>query len=162
MYWAEITFSADFSATTDLKFIGHKYSTDAELFAYYPDLSQSTLLTQYQSGKADWSEQAIMAADNIHMHLKARNLIKSDSQIVMPDVLKLASIHKTAEIIYSAFGSGYRDQKAAAAEEFKKAININQFNIDKTPMVPIKRRAVLDISGLEMTKISLIYGHGLI
>lgn len=130
MYWAEISFSADLTATTDLKFVGHRYSSDEELYAYYPDLSQTTLLTQYQTGKTDWSEQAIMAADNIHMHLKAKNLIVSDAQILSPDVLKIASIHKTAEIIYSAFGSSYKDNKAAAALEFDKSINMKQFKLD--------------------------------
>lgn len=121
-YWAEITFSADFNPLTSINYIGQKYSSDEDLYTYYPDLSHAHLKEQYLSGKTSWDDQAIMAADNIDMYLRGKKLIHSKDQIINPDVLKLASIHKTASIIYQAFGDGYVDNKKRAEAEFDETV----------------------------------------
>ena len=47
------------------------------------------------------------------------------------EILNLASIHKTAEIITSAFGEPYENTRKLAAEEFTKTFNMDRFNVDK-------------------------------
>lgn len=131
MYWAELSFSGDLTGTTAIRLIGQKFSDDADLFGYYPDLSQTGLLSQFATGKTSWNDQCIMATEASIAYLKAKNIIKIDSQVMKPDQLKVAAIHKTAEIIYSAFGAAYKDDKVEARKEFEKAIDMKFMNMDE-------------------------------
>lgn len=130
LYWLKITVSADLLGTTELKYLGQKYSSDSDLYSYYPDLKQPNLMKQYSALKTGWDDQSISAAENIQLHLKTKHIIKTADQILNPDLLKLASIHKTAEIIYGAFGEAYRDDKKQAGMSFSEAINQSFFGVD--------------------------------
>ncbi len=131
MYWAELSFSADLDALTDLKTVGQRFSDDSDLFSFYPDLSQTGLLEQFETGKTTWNEQSLAASEACIAYLKAKNIIKVDSQVMKPDQLKMAAIHKTAEIIYSAFGAAYKDDKIEARKDFEKAIDLKFLNVDE-------------------------------
>jgi len=130
LYWLRVSASADLTALTEVKYIGQKYSNDSDLYGYYPDLMQQKLKLQFGSGKTNWDDQAVSAAENIILHLKTKHVIKTADQILNPAALKLASIHKTAEIIYGAFGQGYRDDKIQAAKSFNEAINQSFYQVD--------------------------------
>lgn len=130
MYWSRISFSVTLDVTTAISYIGQLYSTDQDLYGYYPDLQQSTLKDQYQTGKTDWREQGVLAAENIISYLRAKNIIKADASIMRPDLLETASIHKTAEIIFGAFGEAYRDDRNTAKKAFEDSINMKFFQTD--------------------------------
>jgi hypothetical protein len=130
LYWARISFSADLSPTTDVKYMGQLYSNDADMFAYYPDLNNAQLMEQYQAGKTNWRDQGIMATEAIQTYLKAKNIIKVDSQILKPGLLTMSGVHKTAEIIYGGFGDAYKDSKASAKKEFELAIDLKFYEVD--------------------------------
>ena len=129
MYWAKITFSADCSFT--INYIGQKFSTDTELFGYYPDLNKTALMTQFAAGKTNWNQQHFIAAEHIIRDLIQRRIVYTADQVLDPDSFTIAAIHKCAEIIYSAFGKGYEDDKNAARKAYQDAMDMNVFKVDR-------------------------------
>jgi hypothetical protein len=132
-YWVKITFSADLKATTALKYIGHKFSEDADLTQAYPLLALTELKTAFALGgsKTSWMEQAVLAAEEIIADLKSMGVAESPNQLLDWSVLKLASVHKTAEIIFRAFGTKYKDDLAEAKSAYSRALQIKNFAIDR-------------------------------
>lgn len=132
MYWMRISFSASLTGTTALKYIGNKFSGDSELYSQYPDLNQSALKLQFASGKTTWDEQSFIAARTISEDLKTKEMIYSSDQILDPTAFELASVHKTAEIIYGALGDAFKDNRDRANVSYNKEMNKRYKNIDVT------------------------------
>lgn len=130
MYWARMTFSANLSNTTAIKYIGYKFSDDDKLRVLYPDLVRSTLLTAWQTAKTTWDEQHIIAAEEIIERLQKLRIIWNRNQILDWQRFEKASVHKCAEIIYRGLGADYDDKREKAKDDFEKALNVGQFNID--------------------------------
>jgi len=123
-YWIQITVSADLTASTDLAWVGNLFNkNDNDIEGRYPELANSTTKTNFESGKTDWEEQRVEAAKEIIQELKRRNIIKGSGQILERDDFRLASIHKTAEIIYNAFGSARDEERGKAIKAFSIAID---------------------------------------
>lgn len=131
LYWARVKFSANLTDTLSFNYIGHKFNDDEELYSEYPEFSQSTMKTAYESGKTDWNEQELVAAEYIIQDLRSNNLITSQNQILDWRIFAKASVHKTAEIIFRAFGDDYKDNMLEANKAYKQHINLKQFNIDQ-------------------------------
>jgi hypothetical protein len=132
MYWMRLTFSANPLAGMTLKYIGQRFSRDIDLFAEYPDLNNTSLMTAWQSGKTSWDDQHVLASDYIVQKLISANIIFDKSQIMDWQLFKPAAVHKTAEIIYGGFGPSMAENRKAARESFDKAINLKYFNVDKS------------------------------
>jgi len=132
MYWVKITFSADLSAGMVLKYIGNRFSSDADLFIHYPDLSNTNIMTAFASGKTDWNDQHFAASDQIVQHLRTKSIVIDRSQILDWNLFKMAAIHKVAEIAYHGLGKTKRDNRKSAAALYKDAINVKYFNTDKS------------------------------
>ena len=130
MYWLRLSWDVDFSALTTLEYVGQKFSSDAILYSFYPDLQIAALKNQYSVGKTSWDEQHYMAAEHIVRDLKKKNMIVSRSQILDHSLFTDASCHKVAEIIYTAFGPPYFDEREAASKQYGAAINIKKMNLD--------------------------------
>jgi len=131
MYWCRLKWSATLKATTALKYVGHKFSSDSDMYSVYPDLNSTNLKTMFASGKTTWADQCFMAAETILRDLKRQGVILSASQLMDPGLLKEASIHKTAELIYMGMGTKYIDIKREAASAYKAALDIRYFKIDR-------------------------------
>lgn len=130
-YWAKLSFSADLTATTALKYIGHKFSNDEELFAQYPDLEDANLINAFKTGKTNWNDQQFEAAQYIIEDLRSQSLIFSKNQIIDWRMLKNSSVHKVAEIIFRSFGDDYKDNKKDAADAYKASKPMASLNLDK-------------------------------
>jgi hypothetical protein len=130
MYWVRIHFSASLTNTTEIKYIGHKFNTDDELYSLYPDLNNTHLKTAFASGKTTWDEQSFLAGQEIIRYLKANHVVRHKSQIMDYDLFNHAGIHKTAELIYSALGKDYAQDKSMARLGFQESIDLDQFHID--------------------------------
>lgn len=130
MYWARLSWSANLKVTTAISFIGHKFSNDQDLFGNYPSLNNATLLSRWQSGKTTWEQQEIVAADVIIQDLTRRSIIFTADQILEPEIFKEASIHKTAEIIFSAFGDAFKDDALKAKAAYETALDLKNFKTD--------------------------------
>ena len=128
-YWARLSFSADI--TFALKYIGNKFADDNDLYGYYPDLNNTTLLSNFESGKTTWDDQHFAAADQIVRDLKKKSLIWSPNQLMDHQLFREAAVHKVAEIIYSSLGEAYLDLRNEARRYYQDAIEVKFFNLDQ-------------------------------
>jgi hypothetical protein len=132
MYWVRLAFSADLAATTALKYVGHKFCTDDDLFGEYAMLKNTSLMAAWETGKTDWSEQEFSASEDIVVDLKRSNVIKSPSQLLDPEILRKPCIHKTAEKVFHGLGSKYIDMKKEAAKAYKDSLDLKMFVVDRS------------------------------
>lgn len=130
MFWLKLTWSANLTATTKLKFIGQKFSRDVDLYGIYPDLNNAGMLASFASGKTTWIDQAYTAADAIVRDLISRKIVRARGQIFDHARFLDASIHKTAEIIYRGMGPAFEPQRKSASEDYSKAMNKDFFRVD--------------------------------
>jgi hypothetical protein len=130
-YWTRISFDKNLTASIDLSFLGIKFSDDDDLFSEYPVFNDSNFLTAFKAAKTDWEEQEIKASSLIIDDLKKKNVIVAAEQVLDRKRFIGANTCKTAEIIFTAFGNDYLEQKKAAKEEYSKRLDLSQYNIDK-------------------------------
>lgn len=123
-YWIRIKVSADLTASVDISWLGNLFNkNDNDIDGFYPDLALSATKVAFQSGKTDWEEQRVLAAEEIIADLKRGNIIKGSGQILERDDFKLASLHKVAEIVYNAFGTAREVEKAKAVAKYNQLLN---------------------------------------
>lgn len=130
-YWVRLSWSASFTAGTTLKYVGQKFSDDDTLFSFYPDLSNTDIMTGFETGKSNWDEQHYMAAEHIIRDLTKRGVIRAAGQIMDWTIFQAASCHKLAEMVYRAFGQPYIDQMAGARKDYEDALDARFLNVDK-------------------------------
>lgn len=130
MYWLRLIFSGDLNVNTAVKYVGHRFATDAEMFTFYPDLDNTQILLAFASGKTTWETQHFMAAEAIIEDLRQRQIAISPNQILDYRLFQNAAVHKCAELIYHGMGRAYIDNRKAAAEYYKQEMNKTFFNID--------------------------------
>jgi hypothetical protein len=130
LYWVRLSWSADLKVTTELDYIGHKFSTDDILYSYYPDLNSSSLMSAFESGKTDWNEQHFMASETVIRDLKRKNIIRSESQILNHELFVVPAIHKVAELIYRGLGKSYDENTKAARKYYDESLDLKYFNVD--------------------------------
>lgn len=131
LYWARLSWSASLTNTTAIKFIGQKFSEDADMYAYYSQLSDSNVKAQFQAGKTNWNEQVMQAAVEIIRDLKIKNVAVSGSQVLNWELFREASIHKTAAIIYQSFGKDFFENADRAEKAYQKAMTDSLKMIDQ-------------------------------
>lgn len=130
-YWARLRFSANFSAGTAIKYVGHAFSADGQLAMLYPDLNSSNLKTAFASGKTTWEEQHVLAGDKIIEDLQNSGMVVTGNQIMNWERYTQASLHCVAAMVYRAFGDDYKDNLEQAVKDYKEAINKAIGDIDK-------------------------------
>ncbi len=131
LYWARFSWDATLDGTTAVNFIGHKFSEDDDLDILYPVLNNTEVKDQFKTGKTDWDEQHFYAATQIIKDLKRRQLVVSQNQILEWDLFKDASVHKVADVAYSAFGKDFVEERDNARIQYKKALDISIYLIDE-------------------------------
>ena len=131
LFWVRLKFSNDLDPGSTLRWVGNLFSNDEDLNAEYPDLNRSNVITAYEAGKTDWEEQHVKAGELIVKDLLAKKIIFNAGQILDRSIFTLASVAKVAEIIFTAFGDDYADDKQRARQEFQSRMNLSQFNVDR-------------------------------
>ena len=131
-YWARVTFTANLTVTTSLKYVGQRFSSDSDLQAYYPDLLRSNILGAFQAGKINWDDQSVLAAEEIINDLKRDFLLWAPGQVLDWQRFTISSVHKTAEIIMRSFGDDYEDQKAVALRDYMKTLERTGAGLDRS------------------------------
>lgn len=145
LYWCRLTVSADLTADTTLSWLGQKFSDDHDLGAEHADVVRSGFIDAYESGKTDWEEQHVTAANLIIDDLIANKLIVDKNQILCREDLKSASVKKVANIIYTGMGADYVDDRDKAEEDYDNRINKVLPDTDKN------RNARYDINEMQDT-----------
>lgn len=143
-YWVRLRFSVDLTAGTLLEYMDFEFSNDADLGGYYPDLVNPAVMAAFKAGKTNWTDQHCLAAEEIIVYLRRKQFIWSPSQLLNWQQFTLASIHKCAEIIYSAFpGDDFEDRRALADKKYHTAMNQGSFEVDRNEdgrVEPCERR----------------------
>jgi hypothetical protein len=129
-YWMRISFNQNLKQNLVLNFIGYKFSDDSDLFAEFPIFNDVNFLTAFSSGKTNWEEQHAKAAELIIQDLQKGGVIVAPEQILDKKRFLGASVCKVAEIIFTAFGNDYLEQRKAAKEEYTSRLDLSQFNVD--------------------------------
>jgi hypothetical protein len=129
-YWIRISFNNDLTDNCIISWVGQKFSDDNDLGSEYPDLTRSSVLTAFESGKTDWEEQHVRAAEIIVKDLIAKQIIFNRGQILERNSFMLPSVSKVSEIIYNSFGDDYIDQKKASREEYSYRMQKSIYDID--------------------------------
>jgi hypothetical protein len=147
-YWSRLTFSANLSATTALSYVGHRFANDDNLSPMYPELMRAEILDAFKTGKTDWNEQHLLAAEEIIQDIRQKKIAWNRNQILDWGQFNLAGIHRVAVLIMRAFGDDYRDNRAAAFQDYHKAMNLKVFTIDRNEdgrLDPVERRPNMGI-----------------
>jgi len=131
-YWMRLKVLSTLNLSTALGFVGLKFTTDSDLFSIYPELRNTNLMNAWQSGKSNWNEQHFTAADHIIMKLRAMNVIgtRSGFSIIDTEYLKLPSIYKTAQLVFSGLGPSFEERAKHAGDRFEDAMGMKYFNVD--------------------------------
>lgn len=130
LYWARLKVSASLSASTALSYVGHKFANDDDLGGYYPDLVSSSLMDAFETGKTDWVEQHVLAAEEIIQDIRRKGIAWNANQILDWEQFNLAAIHRVAALIMTAFGKDYQEPRAEARRLYDEAMNLKVFTID--------------------------------
>jgi hypothetical protein len=131
MHWIRLSFSVNFSSGTKIQWLGTLLSEDNDLYAEFPDFSKTSVKTSFEAGKTSWEEQAVRASSLLVEDLIDNGIIIDAGQILIRSDYKNANVQKTAELIYSAFGDDFVDQKAAAQAEYKRRLDKKIHRVDK-------------------------------
>jgi hypothetical protein len=111
MYWIRMKFSADTTAT-GISQISYKFTDDDTLSGLDPDIDQ--YLTNWESGKTNWTEQIILASTQVTIDLKKNGLLDDVAQLLRIDrEIELLTAYKTLITIYSGLGGDKFNQKKA-------------------------------------------------
>ena len=130
MYWMRISVDANLSAGTTLKYIGHKFCSDSDLFAEYREFKNPNFISAYESGKTDWEEQIVRASDLIVKDMVAKNIIVHKGQLLDHKKLLLPTVPKTAGVIYQNLGDDYKDDLKNAKLEAASRLSNQIFHVD--------------------------------
>lgn len=129
-YWTKVSFGTTLTPSIELAWIGNLFSDDEDLFSEYPVFNDANFLASFESGKTNWQEQHARAAELIISDLIRKKVIIGREQILDRRKFIDASICKVAEIIFTAFGNDYIEQRKSAKEEYSKRLDLSQYNID--------------------------------
>lgn len=131
-YWIRISFNQTLTSTTRLDWIGQIFSDDDDLNAEFPNLNRNNVRQAFQAGKTSWEEQHVRAAELIIKDLEDNQILNSGNQILIASEFKNASVQKVAEIIYTAMGDDYADQKTEARREYQSRLSRRIARVDRT------------------------------
>lgn len=137
-FWIRINPTNSLSTTT-IDWIGRKFSDDNDLGTEYPSLVRTAIKTSISAGKTNYEEQAIRAYDIIVNDLISNKLITDGNQILDRNQIKLTSVAKVAELIFSMLGDDYEDQRINANKEYVKRLH------NCIPKIDINNNASIDI-----------------
>ena len=131
LYWIRISLDADTTAI-DFDWFGQIFSEDDDLAAEYPQLVRSDYFLAFDStgSKTDWQEQHAKAGEFLAKDMIARGIITHKENIITREELKLASVSKVAEFIFTALGDDYEDDRDKARNEYLDRINKSIFRVD--------------------------------
>lgn len=139
LYWTKITTSALLDEI-NLKYVGQLFvETDQAIYVEYPELANPQFFKAFGlvdgKNKIDWLDQRLLATDRVISDLISRGHVRSGSQFLDWRLMKDATLHKTAEIIYNSQGQRYKEDAIAANAAYILALENRKFGIVKTPTV---------------------------
>jgi hypothetical protein len=130
LYWMRISVSTE-SEETSFNWIGNVFCEDEDIYPEFPSLEKANTKQAYKVGKLNWEEQRVRASQVLINDLIAKNVIQEKGQILDWRLFTNACVSKTAEIIFSAFGDDYTDNRDAARGEYKLRLSNMNYRVDQ-------------------------------
>ena len=139
LYWTKISPSASLDVI-DFKYFGQLFlESDQALFMEYPELSNPSFYKTFGlidgKNKIDWLDQRIVATDRVIADLIARGFVVSGDQFLDWRLMKEATIHKCAEIIYKSQGQRYKEDYLVANKAYQLSLENKKFSVAKAPVI---------------------------
>ena len=132
--WAKIPFTT--SGDIELEYVGHKFSDDIDLFGEYPMLAGQEFLAYF--GGTDYEKQHVIAGELIEKGLITLAGINGIEQVLTSEDLRLASVSKVAEIIFSNCGDNFAEKVAVIKAEYDARLT------KAMPVIDTNNNAVID------------------
>ena len=139
LYWTKIYTSASLDEI-DFKYFGQLFlESDQALFMEYPELSNPAFYKAFGlidgKNKTDWLDQRVIATDRVIADLIARGFVVSGDQFLDWRLMKEATIHKCAEIIYKSQGQRYKEDYLMANKSYQQSLENKKFSVAKSPVI---------------------------
>ena len=97
LFWIRISVSVNLDAGTTLQSVLNLFSDDNILRFYYPEIVADA--RYLPPGRSNFLEQHLASKNSVVLRLKQRGVIDNEGQIIDPNPVMAAAVHKTAEII---------------------------------------------------------------
>ena len=134
MYWIKLELNSSDAITLD--YVGHKFSNDFDLFSEHPELKNPSFAAYFNQDNFD--KQAILAAELIEKRLIKLGYAEGSEQVLQWEDLTLASVSKTAQLIYTSFGNAYADNVKTLSNEFAARVDTS------FPIIDVKNTGIKD------------------
>lgn len=138
LYWIRVSFNFTLTPSILINWVGNLFSNDDDLYSEYPLFNRSVLLNYFINGKTNWEEQHVKAAEVLVKDLKSEGHIVDPGQIMSRKDYRLASVAKTAQIIFTPMGDDYSDQLETATKDYWQRLNVGVHKVDNN------KTAILD------------------
>lgn len=149
MYWARLKFSDDLKAGLTIDHVGYLFSDDDDLRMRYPDLLLPATLEAFATGKTDWLDQHLLAAEEIVRYLQRHHELWSPNQILNWQRYTQAAVHKCAEIAYNGFsGDDLEVLRARAEKNYRISLNQGNFDVDRNQDGHVQRNERSYLAGV--------------
>lgn len=139
-FWARLSWSADLDATTELQYMGHKFSGDDDFRMLYPSLLRPKLWQAFDPAKTDWDDQHVLAAEQVIDALIAREAAYTGDQVLDPSAFRDAACHRAAQIIMNSFGDDWETERRNAEKAFQEALEKKVWGLDRDGDARLKPR----------------------
>lgn len=130
-YWYEISFSDAISFSAG--WIGSLFCAHSDIDSEYPDLVRSDVMDAVESGKTDYLKQIVRASELVIDDCINQGKFQNEGQVLDRRELKLPTVSKVAEIVYSLLDQdqGAPRMNMARAEYLKRIAKIlRQVDLD--------------------------------
>ena len=128
-FWIRLSPTADLSAGTAIKTLFYRFADSAKLYSLDPILSN--YLGSWQTGKANWDEQLMIASEEVVLDLRRRGIIRGSEELINRKELELMTAYKALTIIYSGLGGKDEIQKANdCAKKYHDLAGNMRFTVD--------------------------------
>lgn len=128
MYWAKLTFSANFLISTAIKSISYAFTTDDILDSLDPEIERYQ--SSWETNKTSWVEQIKVASQMVVYDLKARGVVFNNGQIIKLEDFAIPTAFRTLMNIYGILGPSHEDRLKWASENYFKLMNQKNFSVD--------------------------------
>jgi hypothetical protein len=130
MYWARISFSGDLKATMNAAFMGFKFANDEDLQSLWPEFATTEAMNRFKTGLTTFDQVHFEAAKQVIRDMQSTKIIDSGNQVLEWEVLRVPAIHKAAEIIFTGYGSDWKDEMESARLKYKESMRVELFKVD--------------------------------
>lgn len=131
MYWARFSFTGTWTAGTAIDFTGFKFANDEDLESLWPEFATSEAKSRFKTGLTTFDQVHFESAKQVIRDLESTKVIDNGNQVLEWEVMRVPAIHKAAEMIFTGYGSDWKDEAESARLKYKESMRVELFKTDK-------------------------------